>query len=296
MSRLQQLKKRELVNPPKMVLSGLQYEVIVGSMAYGVKSESSDMDIVGYSMPRRSDLFPQENGYIQGFDSIPQPFEQWQKHHVKDDDNGKEYDFTIYNIAKFFRLVMNANPNMIDTLFVPQNMILKMTPLANRVRENRHMFLSKLAWQTYKGYAYSQMKRMQNMNPKGNRKEIVEKYGYDVKYAYHIVRLLGFVEQILTKHDLDLQADNDRLMAIRRGEWTLDMVTQFFNDKEFELEKVFSNSTLREKPDYDAIRELLLSSLSDHYGDLTKYIPNQREMGVVNIIKDLNALIDRYGG
>jgi uncharacterized protein len=40
---------------------------------------------------------------------------------------------------------------------------------------------------------------------KGKRREIIDKYGYDEKFAYHVVRLLNEAEQILTENDLDLQ-------------------------------------------------------------------------------------------
>jgi len=44
-------------------------------------------------------------------------------------------------------------------LFVPRECILHTTEVGEIIRENRKMFLSKLGWNTFKGYAYSQLKR-----------------------------------------------------------------------------------------------------------------------------------------
>ena len=82
-------------------------------------------------------------------------------------------------------------------------------------------FLHKGAWHKFKGYAYSQLNKIQTKSPTGKRAELVEAHGYDVKFAYHVVRLLLEVEQILVAGDIDLECDREQLKAIRRGEWTL---------------------------------------------------------------------------
>lgn len=41
-SRVQQLAKRGLIGPPKHVPGAVQYEVLMGSEAYGVSSGDSD--------------------------------------------------------------------------------------------------------------------------------------------------------------------------------------------------------------------------------------------------------------
>ena len=154
------------IQVPPFVAEQTQLEVIMGSFAYGVDSDTSDLDIYGFCIPNKHIIFPHLTGrYIFGFDNIPENFEQWQKHHVKDTDKKKDYDFCIYNITKYFRLCANGNPNMIDSLFVPQRCISHMTELGNRVRENRHLFLSKKTWHTFKGYAYSQMHKMNTKKP-----------------------------------------------------------------------------------------------------------------------------------
>lgn len=167
MSYILRCKKRGLIDPPKHVLNGMQLEVLMGSQAYGVASAISDMDIYGFSIPRKEMIFPHLAGQIQGFGRQIQRFEQYQQHHVEDKDAKKEYDFSIYNIIKYFQLCMDNNPNMIDSLFVPRTCILFTTKIGEMVRENRRLFLHKGAWHKFKSYGYSQLHKIKTKKPQG---------------------------------------------------------------------------------------------------------------------------------
>lgn len=46
-SRVQLLTKKNLAHPPKWLPDNIHYEVIMGSVAYGVSSDTSDMDVYG---------------------------------------------------------------------------------------------------------------------------------------------------------------------------------------------------------------------------------------------------------
>lgn len=221
MSTLQRLTDRGVAKPPRWLPANVQYETIMGSVAYGVSADTSDMDVYGWAIPPKEDLFPHLRGEILGFGRQHKRFEQFQEHHIADPDalagHGRTYDLTIFGIVKFFQLAMENNPNVLDSLFTPASCVLHCTQVGTLVRENRRLFLHRGAWPKFKGYAYSQLHKLAIKEPTGKRVELVEKYGYDTKFAYHVVRLLGEVEQILLEGDIDLQRDNDRLKAIRRG-------------------------------------------------------------------------------
>jgi len=251
---------------PKDVLEGIQYETITGSVAYGVSSDTSDMDIIGFCIPAKNVIFPHLKGEIQGFGRQKKKFEQFQKHHIKDGTQG--YDVTIYNIVKYFSLCMENNPNMIDSLYTPERCVLHSTKISEMVRTNRDIFLHKGAWFKFKGYSFSQMHKMDIKNPVGKRKEIVDKYGYDLKFAYHIVRLLLEVEQILIDHTLDLTRNRELLKSIRRGDWKANEIKEWFYEKEKSLEKIYTESSLRHSPDEESIKQLLLDCLEEYYGTL----------------------------
>jgi predicted nucleotidyltransferase len=237
-------------------------------------------------------VFPHLAGEIQGFGRQKKKFEQYQQHHVYRQDNKKEYDLSIYSIVKYFQLCMDNNPNMIDSLFVPQRCVLYCSKIGNMVRERRRDFLHKGSWHKFKGYSFSQVNKMKTKNPDGKRKEIVEKYGYDLKFAYHTVRLLNEVEQIMMEHDLDLQRNREQLKAIRRGEWTLDQVEQYFDEKERALEDLYIKSTLPYKPDEKKIKQLLFDCLEEHYGSLQGAVVQDAQ--VDQLVNEIEEILVRY--
>ena len=297
MSYLKTLHKRKLINPPPFVPRQLQYEVIMGSFAYGCSSDMSDTDIYGFCIPPKNIVFPHTNPkYIHLFDSVPVNFEQYQEHHILDRSHtpAREYDVSIYNIVKYFRLCADGNPNMIDSLFVPRRCITHMTPIGELVRENRHLFLSKKCWHTFKGYAYSQLHKMAIKEPTGKRKALLDEYGYDVKFAYHLVRLLDEIQQILSTGDLDLEQNREQLKTIRRGGWSEIKVRKHFEWKEKALEQLAKDSDLPHKPRRDEIRDLLFKCLEMHFQTLEGCCP---KIDVSNdLYNDIMAVMNNFSG
>jgi predicted nucleotidyltransferase len=295
MSTLQQLADRSLIKPPRWLPGNVQYETIMGSVAYGVSSDSSDLDVYGWAIPPKDDLFPHLRGEVPGFGTPRPRFEQYQEHHVKDRDalagHGRMYDLLIYGIVKFFNLAMENNPNVIDSLFTPANCVLHLTSVGNLVRENRRIFLHKGAWPKFKGYAYSQLHKISIKQPQGKRAELVARHGYDVKFAYHVVRLLTEVEMILVEQDIDLQRNNEQLKAIRRGEWTEERLRTWCAHKEGHLEHAYAESTLRAIPDEPKIRALLLNCLEDHYGSLKNCVVSPDRP--IEVLRAIQAELDR---
>ena len=261
---------------PSHVLEGVQYEVVMGSVAYGVSNDSSDMDIYGFSIPPKEVIFPNLRGEILGFDDYEIQFSQFQKHHIEDKSalggKGRIYDMTIYSIIKYFRLLMENNPNIIDTLYVPDNCVLYSSPIAEHIRASRSVFLHKGCWSKFKGYAYGQMHKIRTKKPEGKRKVLVDEFGYDVKFAYHVVRLLNEVEQLLVERTLDLTKNAEQLKAIRRGEWSLEKLESYFEKKEADLESYYLNSKLPDIPNVDAVRGLLIDCLEQYFGSLNNVV------------------------
>lgn len=291
-STVARLVTHELINPPRWLAPNIHYETMMGSVAYGVSSDTSDVDLYGFCIPPKDILFPHLAGVITGFGNQGESFNEFQQHHIKDVGSEKVYDVTIYNIAKYFNLCMDNNPNMIDSLFTPQFCVLHATKVGQMVRENRNLFLHKGAWHKFKGYAYSQLHKMTTKEPKGKRVELREKFGFDVKFAYHVVRLLYEVEMIMTEHTIDLQRHREHLKSIRRGEVTEAEIRRWATDKEASLEKVYNESTLQYSPDEKAIKTLLVNCLEEHYGSLTNcvVIPDAPKLA----LKEIQKILDKY--
>lgn len=70
-------------------------------------------------------------------------------------------DVVIYDLAKLVGLCVQANPNMLELLFVDPREILHTTPIWERLRERRYAFLSQKVRHTFAGYAQGQLKRIQ---------------------------------------------------------------------------------------------------------------------------------------
>lgn len=332
MSILKELKTNNLINPPEFVISQIQYEVLMGSVAYGVSDDVSDMDIYGFCFPYKDMVFPHLRGDIQGFGRQKKNFEQYQQHHIFNPSNKRNYDLSIYNIIKYFQLCLENNPNMIDSLFVPQRCILHCSQIGDHVRANRKKFLHAGSYYKFKGYAFSQKNKMKNKviisiikfekqfnleTYKINFAEVVEEIewrekkrkkqhtklfnlttddlveyryllnqckdpskrkinilnkGYDTKFAYHVVRLLNECEQILLEGDIDLEQDRERLKSIRRGEWSIKKIDNYFEEKERYLEKLYQETKIPYSPNESVIKALLVECLEMHFGSLDKCI------------------------
>ena len=117
---IQELQSKGLIHPPAWLPTNVQYLTIMGSVAYGVSSDTSDMDLYGFAIPPKLEVFPHLRGEIMGFGRQKQRFEQWQEHHVRDEDalggKGRDYDLQVFNIVKMFNLCLDNNPNMIDAV------------------------------------------------------------------------------------------------------------------------------------------------------------------------------------
>lgn len=292
-SVVQKLTNKGLIKPPKWLPQNVVYETMMGSVAYGVSGDSSDIDVYGFCIPPKSDIFPHLRGEIAGFGRQHQRFSVYDPHHIKDGD--KEYDLAMYSIVKYFGLIMENNPNMIDSLFTPRRCVLFTTEVGEMIRDERRMFLHKGAWHKFKGYAYSQLHKIGKANKSNPKRSAdIEAYGYDLKFAYHTVRLLGEVEQIMVEHDLDITRNREQLKDIRRGAWTLEYLREWFAEKEKSLERVYAESTLRYGPDEDRIRGLLMRCLEHHYGSIDDAI--KVDKSVADLVNDIQGVLNRYSG
>jgi len=274
-----------LGNVQPFIPENIQYECRMGSVAYGAnKQGQSDTDLYGITIPPKHFIFPHTKGYIVDFDDRPK-FDQFQKHHVHRDDD-HEYDFAVYNIVRFFKLAIDNNPNIIDALFVPQTCITHYTSIGEIIRENRHEFLSSEYKHRSMGYAFSQIKKLENPG-QGDRSDLVEKYGWDVKFGYHCVRLVTQCEQVLAEGDLDLRKTSSMLQSIRNGEWTKEELQDWFDKKEDHIDELYRETDLPDKPDKDKIKAILVECLEEFYGEVEEFVTTSQYEQAVEDIKQI---------
>ena len=291
---LHDLAERKLIHPPKWLPDNMAYLAIVGSESYGANLPgTSDQDLQGFCIPPKSDVFPHLRGEIPGFGRQHQRFGDWQEHHIK--HNGKEYDFAVYSMVKFFHLAMENNPNVLDIISVPDNCVKHITKVGQLVRDNRRMFFHAGCFHKFRGYASAQMAAIERGANRSNPKRAasIEAHGYDTKFLMHVMRLALECEQILLTGELDLKRDSQFLLSVRRGDMTLEEGKAWWVSKARDLETAYTNCrAVPLEPDEDAIKGLLMQALEMHYGDLSDAV--RVEMPVERLLSDLDAIMSKY--
>ena len=102
-----------------------------------------------------------------------------------------------------------------------------------------------------------------------NRPELIEAHGFDTKYAMHVARLGLQGIELLSTGRLTLpmaEPDRSRVMAIRRGDVSLEDALAEIDDIERKLHAAVENSPLRELPDYGRVDAYLIETYRDSWG------------------------------
>ena len=143
----------------------LIFKCKAGSHLYGTNTPLSDVDYRGVFIP--------DERYFYGCMLSTEQFED------------KKNDETYFEIRKFMHLALDNNPNIVELLFVPQNMWEVATYEWQLICNHKKLFLSKKAKYTFLGYAHSQFKRIKThrnwlLNPPKKKPE-PEDYGLVTK-------------------------------------------------------------------------------------------------------------------
>lgn len=112
-----------------------------GSHAYGTNVEGSDVDIRGIALNSKSDILGSSN------------FEQVVN---------EATDTTIYSVRKIISLLTSCNPNTIEMLGLKPEHYLYKTAIGDELLKNRKLFLTKRAVNSFGGYAFAQLRRLDN--------------------------------------------------------------------------------------------------------------------------------------
>lgn len=214
------------------------YSCVVGSRAYGLDEDSSDVDKRGIYLP------PAEM--------------HWSLYGVPEQLENKSTEECYWELQKFLTLALKANPNVLECLYTP--LVERATPLALELLAMREEFLSKLVYQTYNGYVLSQFKKLeQDLRNRGQIRW---------KHAMHLVRLLVEGVGVLIGGFLAVRVDEhrDRLLAIRRGEVPWEEVNSWRLSLHGEFDAAFAATRLPERPDYARVNAFLIRARRSSVG------------------------------
>jgi predicted nucleotidyltransferase len=183
-----------------------------------------------------------------------------------------KWDIVVYELRKAMGMMANCNPNILSMLWTDEKDIIHASMAGLRLRGARKLFVSKRAYNAYKGYSYSQFKKMTSGKHLGymgeKRKQLVERYGYDTKNAAHMIRLLRMGIEFLSTGSLNvLRSDAGELLEIKRGKWSLEKVKSEAEILFERLEDANLNSQLPDEPDREAINRLCVEMVEIQWGD-----------------------------
>lgn len=145
----------------------LAYEYVRGSTLYGTAIEGvSDVDYGGvYIVP---------NETLLGLPEFYEPQVSDEKH-----------DITYYELGRWVELLMKANPNALESLYAPENMIVgDIHPAIRLIMEYRDLFLTKECFASLSGYAVSQIKKCRGLNKKCVQPIVERKGVLDFCYTF----------------------------------------------------------------------------------------------------------------
>lgn len=112
-----------------------------GSHAYGTNVPGSDIDIRGIALNTKEEILGSAN------------FEQVVN---------EATDTTIYSIRKIISLLTSCNPNTIEMLGLKPEHYLYLSPIGQELLDNKKLFLSRRAKYSFGGYAFAQLRRLDN--------------------------------------------------------------------------------------------------------------------------------------
>jgi hypothetical protein len=235
---------------------------LVGSTVHGVTVDSADdRDEMGICIE------PPE--YVVGL----RVFEQWvYRTQPEGARSGPgDIDRTVYSLRKWCRLALAGNPTVMLLLHVPDDQCSIVEEPGRVLRANKAWFASRRAGQAYLGYMQRQRDRMtgERGQMRVNRPELIEQYGFDTKYAGHVLRL-GYqgVEFLETgRLTLPMRApERARVLDVRTGRVRFEEVLAEADELQVRLESLLHDSPLPDRPDYDAVNTFLSDTYRSWWG------------------------------
>lgn len=225
----------------------------VGSRLHGINIGGDDQDLQGVCIEP-----PEVMLGTQPFDLY-----EYRTQPVGARSGAGDIDLNVYGMAKWVRLICDGNPSHLLSLFAPDEKVLHINWLGEELRANVGLFLARDHARKFLGYLNGQRARMLGEKAASvNRPELVEKYGYDTKFASHALRIAIQGIQLMKTGRMTLPMEEHErkyLIKVREGEYTQGEVLAKIGRYEEELLHAGQYSTvLRDRIDYDYVNGWLV--------------------------------------
>lgn len=198
--------------------------------------------------------------YVAGLRRFEQYIHRAQPEGVRSEPG--DLELIVYSLRKWMRLALSGNPTVLIPLFAPEREIVEINDFGRELRANASFIVSRQAGQRFRGYLAAQRDRMLgNGSQHTNRPELIERYGFDTKFAMHMVRLGVQGVELLETGKITLPIPEpwlSWLRELRRGEHTKDEALDAAAELDARLEKLAQTTPLPEHPDHAAADEWLV--------------------------------------
>lgn len=121
----------------------------VGSIAHGTHTPSTDPDTID-DVDTMGVVIPPAFYTLGGV-------RKWEGCVIQEG----EVDAVFYSLEKFAALLVKSNPNVLGTLWLPEEHLLVQTEAGRTLQEHRRLFSTLNAYPSFVGYAYGQLHRME---------------------------------------------------------------------------------------------------------------------------------------
>lgn len=113
---------------------------------------------------------------------------------------------------------------------------------------------------------YQNWKKTRNVK----RSELEEKYGYDTKHAYHLVRLIRMCREVLTTGKVIVKRpDREELLSIRNGAWTYEKLIEFAESEDDKLNELYNSTNVLPKiPNKEKLDQLCIKLVEQHLSSI----------------------------
>jgi uncharacterized protein len=237
-------------------------EAIVGSTVHGtaVKDGLEDLDLMAVVL--------EDQKTFAGFNATDTWTARTKPMGVRSEAG--DVDWVGYGLRKYLNLALKGNPSILLLLFAPMSHVREITPEGEVLRSLSSHIVSKQAYAPFRGYMRQQHERLLGLRGQRNvtRPELVEAYGYDTKYAAHVVRLGLQGEELLTTGRISLpmrEADRELCVKVRTGGFSLAAVSEQIIAAERRLDEAFARSSLPERPGTEYVERWMLSVYLKHW-------------------------------
>ena len=222
---------------------------VVGSTAHGINiAGQDDRDEMG--------VFVESPAQVCGLQPFDHSIYRTQPEGVRSGPG--DLDQVMYSLRKFARLATAGNPTVLVLLWLPE--YVTKTPLGELLLAARHLFVSQEAGKRFLGYLTGQKSSLLGERAlKVQRPELVERYGFDTKFAMHALRLGYEGIEYMTEGRLTLpvaEPNLSTLRAVRQGLVSFPETMALIEDAEQRLASLVKDSN--RQADRQAIDDVLV--------------------------------------